>query len=53
MDRLQRSWLKLSDPEGWINDIEAMVKAAEAEGNQGIYERLKYLPTLIEKIYRE
>jgi N-acetylmuramoyl-L-alanine amidase CwlA len=45
--------LKLSDPEGWINDIEAMVKAAEAEGNQGIYERLKYLPTLIEKIYRE
>jgi hypothetical protein len=40
----------LDDPEGWINDIKIMVKAAEAEGNTGTYERIKYLPLLIEKI---
>lgn len=39
------------DPEGWIADIEAMVKAAEAEGSIGPFEKVKYFPLLIEKVY--
>jgi N-acetyl-anhydromuramyl-L-alanine amidase AmpD len=40
----------LSDPEGWIKDIETMINAAEAGGDLGPFEKIKYFPTLIEKI---
>ena len=40
-----------ADPENWITDIETMVKAAEAEGNIGPFEKVKFFPLLIEKTY--
>ena len=40
-----------ADPEGWISDIDIMIKAAEAEGNLGPFEKVKFFPLLIEKIY--
>lgn len=41
-----------SNPEQWEAAINAAINMAKAEGNLGELEILKYLPDLIEKIYR-
>ncbi|MGE5631694.1 MAG: N-acetylmuramoyl-L-alanine amidase family protein [Caulobacteraceae bacterium] len=42
-----------SNPEAWEKGINAAVAAAKADGDLGVLEIFKYLPELIEKIYKE
>lgn len=53
----QLSWKEIikkvtSNPTEWENAINTAVAAADADGNQGTLEIFKYLPDLIEKIYK-
>lgn len=45
--------LATDSPDKWIEAIDVAVNAAKADGDLGPLEIFKYLPTLIEKVYRK
>jgi hypothetical protein len=45
--------LATDSPNKWIEAIDVAVNAAKADGDLGALEIFKFLPTLIEKVYRK
>jgi hypothetical protein len=45
--------LATDSPDKWLTAIDVAVNAAKADGDLGPLEIFKYLPTLIEKVYRK